>query len=160
VISDLKARPRVSAAGPILIAVLAIGVLAGCTSAGPTATATSAVASAATASASASIEPSATAGPSVPADAIVVHVKDFSVDPSSIEHTGTTVTLDVINNGPTPHNITVRDASGTVLFATRDLRTGESEVVTAAVPTPGGYIVFCSLPGHESLGIKGTLQIR
>jgi Copper binding proteins, plastocyanin/azurin family. len=45
-----------------------------------------------------------------------------------------------------------------VKFATRDLRPGETETISGTL-TPGSYVTFCSLPGHESLGIKGTLTV-
>lgn len=68
------------------------------------------------------------------------------------------VSLAVTNDGPTVHNISIRDESGTVVGATKDLKTGESETLTADIPA-GSYTLFCSLPGHESLGIKGTLTV-
>ena len=87
-----------------------------------------------------------------------IQVLDFKLDPSTVNVTGTTLALAVTNAGPTVHNVTVRDAAGTVLFGSKDLREGESETVTHAI-APGTYVLFCSLAGHESLGIKGTLTV-
>ena len=87
-----------------------------------------------------------------------IKVLDFKLDPASLSLTGSTIALAVTNAGPTVHNVTVRDAAGTVLFGTADLREGESETVTHAI-APGTYVFFCSLAGHESLGIKGTLTV-
>ena len=101
--------------------------------------------------------PSAPSSPA--ADAIPVEVIDFKVLPAAITSSGKSVTLAVTNAGPTVHNIIVRDDAGTVLFGTRELREGESETVSGEL-APGTYITFCSLPGHESLGIKGTLTVR
>ncbi len=178
-ISLLRARPRISAAGPFRLTVggtIAVLLVAACSSGGgfsPAIPASAAGSSStpALAAPSGGASTPALAAPSasptasrsdtpVPANAIVVHVKDFTLDPAAIVHTGRSVTFDVINDGPTPHNLTVRTASGTVLFATRDLRAGESQVITATLPATGTYITFCSLPGHESLGIRGTLAIR
>ena len=102
----------------------------------------------------------ATTGPTATtaSDATPIGVRDFELDPGTVSVTGTTVTLAVTNDGPTVHNVKVRDQSGTVLFGSRDLREGESETVTSEVE-PGSYVLFCSLPGHESLGIKGTLTV-
>ena len=72
---------------------------------------------------------------------------------------GTAVSLAVSNAGPTPHNVAIRDESGTELATTADLREGESETLTVDLSV-GDYILFCSLPGHESLGIKGTLSVQ
>lgn len=102
----------------------------------------------------------ATSGPAATSasDATPIGVRDFTLDPGTLTVTGTTVALAVTNEGPTIHNVKVRDESGTVLFGSRELREGESETVTSEV-APGSYVLFCSLPGHESLGIKGTLTV-
>jgi uncharacterized cupredoxin-like copper-binding protein len=86
-----------------------------------------------------------------------VHVRDFSLDPKDVTVQGT-VSLAVTNDGPTIHNVSIRDASGNVVGATKDLKPGQSETLTVGIPA-GSYILFCSLPGHESLGIKGTLTV-
>ena len=87
-----------------------------------------------------------------------IEVLDFRLDPSTLSVAGTTLALSATNAGPTVHNVTVRDADGQVLFGTRDLREGESETVIHAI-APGTYVLFCSLAGHESLGIKGALTV-
>ena len=108
-------------------------------------------------SAAASTAPSAAAS-TAPSNATAVIVKDFKIEPADIKVQGKTVSLAVTNQGPTIHNVTIRDASGTVIVATRDLKTGESETISATL-APGTYVLFCSLPGHESLGTKGTLDV-
>ena len=105
----------------------------------------------------ASAAPAASASDAA-AEAIAVSVSDFMLDPADIEVTGTTVSFDVINDGPTPHNLTVRDEAGEVLMATGDLSVGESETISGELE-PGTYTIFCSLPGHESLGMTGTLTV-
>ena len=114
-------------------------------------------ASAAPASAAASAAPSAAAS-TAPSNATAVIVKDFKIEPADIKVQGKAVSLAVTNQGPTIHNVTIRDASGTVIVATRDLKPGESETISATL-APGNYVLFCSLPGHESLGTKGTLEV-
>ncbi|MDQ3688938.1 MAG: cupredoxin domain-containing protein [Chloroflexota bacterium] len=92
------------------------------------------------------------------AEALAVSVADFMLDPSELEVTGSTVTIDVTNDGPTPHNLTVRDEAGEVVMATEDLSVGAMETITAELE-PGEYTTFCSLAGHESLGMVGTLTV-
>ena len=99
----------------------------------------------------------AAAGSALATDATPITVKDFALDPKDASVKGS-VSLAVTNAGPTIHNVTIRDESGKVLGATKDLRSGESETLTADLPA-GSYVLFCSLPGHESLGIKGTLTV-
>jgi len=104
----------------------------------------------------ASVTPGAvTAGPVA---STAIHVRDFTLDPLAITSTGGSVALAVTNDGPTVHNVTIRTASGTIIAATKDLEPGTSENLSTKL-RPGAYILFCSLPGHESLGIKGTLTV-
>jgi plastocyanin len=108
-----------------------------------------------------SSSPAETPPPSVDAplaDAITISVADFMIDPSEVEASGPTVSFEVTNDGPTPHNLTVRDESDEVVMATADLSVGESETVSAELE-PGTYTIFCSLAGHESLGMSGTLTV-
>ncbi len=97
------------------------------------------------------------ASPSSASQRTPIVVKDFTLDPRNLS-VKSTVTLAVTNQGPTIHNISIRDASGTVVGATKDLKTGESETLSVEIPA-GSYTMFCSLPGHESLGIKGALTV-
>ncbi|CAN5364595.1 hypothetical protein BH24CHL10_BH24CHL10_09480 [soil metagenome] len=92
------------------------------------------------------------------AEALAVSVADFMIDPSALEVTGSTVTIDVTNDGPTPHNLTVRDQAGEVVMATADLSVDGTETITAELE-PGDYTMFCSLAGHESLGMVRTLTV-
>ena len=86
-----------------------------------------------------------------------IHVRDFALDPKDVI-ARSSVSLAVTNDGPTIHNVSIRDASGKVVGATKDLTPGQSESLTVDIPA-GNYILFCSLPGHESLGVKGSLTV-
>ncbi len=86
-----------------------------------------------------------------------ITVRDFTLEPKRMSVRGA-FALAVTNDGPTIHNVSIRDASGTVVNATKDLKTGQSETLRVDVPA-GAYTLFCSLPGHESLGINGTLTV-
>ena len=92
------------------------------------------------------------------ADALAVNLMDFMIDPSELEATGPTVTIEVTSDGPTPHNLTVRDGAGEVVMATADLSAGDTETIAADLE-PGDYTILCSLAGHESLGMSGTLTV-
>ncbi len=62
------------------------------------------------------------------------------------------------NDSPIAHNVAVDDPKGNQLV--------ESEIVTGASTTaqftakPGKYTYYCTLPGHEEAGMKGTLTIK
>ncbi len=77
-----------------------------------------------------------------------VRVADFKITPAQINMSGSAITLNVKNDGPTIHNVSIRDSLGSTLIHTKDLKPGESETVSGTLPT-GNFITFCSLPGHE-----------
>lgn len=138
----------------LTIAALAVA-LAGC---GGSAATPTPVSSAPVVAPSASAATSAAPSASVPATAATaITVKDFTLDPKDVRVQGG-ASLAVTNAGPTIHNIAIRDAAGAVVGTTKDLKTGESETITPSLAA-GTYTLFCSLPGHESLGIKGTLTV-
>jgi plastocyanin len=87
-----------------------------------------------------------------------VHISDFKITPAVITRSGSSVTFAVHNDGPTVHNLTVRDSSGKVVASTKTLKPGGSETTSVQL-APGTYTTFCSLPGHESLGMRGTLVV-
>ena len=91
-------------------------------------------------------------------ETLSVGLMDFMLEPDGLEATGPSVTFDATSDGPTPHNLTIRDADGEVVAATADLSAGESETISAELE-PGEYTIFCSLAGHESLGMSGTLTV-
>ncbi len=129
---------------------------AGNPSTGPAASsaASSAASVSPAASSTASGSPATSAGAT---DATAITVKDFALDPKDVTVQGD-VSLAVTNAGPTIHNVKIKDAAGTDLGGTKDLKSGESETFTVSIPA-GTYTLYCSLPGHESLGIKGTLTV-
>lgn len=101
---------------------------------------------------------STTSSTPAPTDAVALVVKDFTLDPIDVNVDTGPFALAVSNQGPTVHNVIIRDDSGAALAGTRDLRDGESETIAVDL-APGRYVLFCSLPGHESLGIVGTLIV-
>lgn len=66
--------------------------------------------------------------------------------------------LAVSNAGPTPHNLTIRDQSGAVGDGTEEIAENDTTTLTGSL-APGRYITFCSLPGHESLGMRALLIV-
>ena len=92
------------------------------------------------------------------ADAVSVVLVDFKIEPSTMT-SGTMARFDVSNDGPTPHNLTVRGEDDVVIIASPDLREGESGEASGEL-APGEYTIFCSFAGHESLGMRGTLTVN
>ena len=112
--------------------------------------------------AASAVAPTATVGPSsstaAAGAATPITERDFKFDTPDVKVAGPSVSLAVTNAGPTVHDLTIRDGSGKVLGETEDLKPGAVQTITVDLPA-GSYVIFCSLPGHESLGLKGTLTV-
>jgi plastocyanin len=68
------------------------------------------------------------------------------------------VTIDFTNDAPVGHDVHVADSSGQDLGGTNVI-TGGSASATVNLK-PGKYTFFCSVPGHEAAGMKGTLTVK
>jgi uncharacterized cupredoxin-like copper-binding protein len=86
-----------------------------------------------------------------------VTLRDFEIVPDTTT-VPSNVTFSVHSDGPTPHNFNLRDSSGNVVVSSKDLRKGDSDTVVGQLPA-GTYTFFCAFPGHESLGMHGTLTV-
>lgn len=131
---------------------------AACSSSGATSAPASASAPSAPAASAATSASAAPAGSAMATNATPITERDFKFDTPELTVAGSSVSLAVTNAGPTIHDLTIRDATGKVLGETADLKPGTSETLTVDLPA-GSYTIFCSLPGHESLGLKGTLTV-
>jgi len=68
------------------------------------------------------------------------------------------VAIAFLNQSPLGHNVTIANSSGKVLGATPTF-TGGTKTLSLNLP-PGTYTFYCSVPGHEGAGMKGTLTVR
>lgn len=67
-------------------------------------------------------------------------------------------TVDFTNDSPIPHDVKFQDSDGKDIGGT-DIITGKS--TTAEIDLkPGTYTFYCSVPGHEAAGMKGTLTVK
>jgi glucose/arabinose dehydrogenase len=66
---------------------------------------------------------------------------------------GSTVRFAVRNRGSTTHDFVVNRRR------TRLLRHGQSQTITVQFPRKGAFRFLCSVPGHTSLGMKGTFSV-
>lgn len=105
----------------------------------------------ATACASPLAQPTTTPTPSS------VLLLDFKIEPSSLVSDGALL-IAVTSDGPTPHNLTIRDADEAIRAQSADLSAGQSDTIDVELE-PGSYTIFCAFPGHESLGMRATLTV-
>jgi uncharacterized cupredoxin-like copper-binding protein len=66
------------------------------------------------------------------------------------------VTLRMLNKSSVSHDIAIR---GAVSQVGPIVANGGVSTVSATL-TPGTYTFYCSVPGHEAAGMKGTLTVK
>lgn len=68
------------------------------------------------------------------------------------------VAIDFTNEASIPHNVVIEDSSGKEVASTPTI-TGQSATAEFDAK-PGTYTYYCSIPGHEAAGMKGTLTVK
>ena len=67
--------------------------------------------------------------------------------------------LNVHNYGEDGHDLAIRNTSGRVLGAVPKVRPGHTDTLRVRVRKPGRYVVFCTLEGHEGMGMHARLTV-
>ena len=89
---------------------------------------------------------------------IAVTLSDFAIDPSPLEGPGgAALTFAVRNDGAAPHTFGVVAAGQT--FQTATIAPGGDAVLEVPALDAGEYEVLCTVPGHDALGMTGTLVL-
>jgi plastocyanin len=89
-----------------------------------------------------------------PAGALVVETTNVAFVPETLQARGGEVTVALRNRDLFWHTFTI-DALGV------DLRSPVGRVRTATFEArPGRYSFYCAIPGHATLGMRGTLTVR
>jgi len=86
-----------------------------------------------------------------PSGALAYDKTELSAKPGKVQ-------VDFTNDSPIPHDVKFEDSNGKEIGGT-DVITGESATAEIDVK-PGTYTFFCSVPGHEAAGMKGTLTVK
>lgn len=68
------------------------------------------------------------------------------------------VRLNVTNLGEDTHDLVVRTRAGRVVKRMSPLMSGRRRTLRATLGR-GRYVLFCSLPKHEQLGMRGRLRV-
>ena len=82
----------------------------------------------------------------------------LSFEEKSAETTAGSVTVELVNESSTPHDVTIESPDG------EDV--GETETITGSTTTTsvdleaGDYTFYCSVPGHREAGMEGTLTVK
>ena len=163
--SDSQATPKTRPTRSTAAAAMAIGLisLAGCgssssgnASAGtPAAAATSATGGASTSSSAAAPAPGTASG-SLSLEAN--REGQLEYDTRSLSTKAGNVSIAFTNISPVGHNMTIESSAGAIVGATPTFQ-GGSKTLTVALKR-GTYKYFCSVPGHRTAGMEGTITAR
>ncbi len=146
--------------------ILAVGLLAlsGC---GSSSSSTSSSASTPTTAASAPTTSSATSS-SAPAAAATTGGQTLSLaanpegqlkySTTSLTAKAGKVSIDFTNTASLEHNVTVASSTGAVLGSTPTFN-GGSKTLSLTLKA-GTYKFYCSVPGHRTAGMEGTLTVK
>ena len=135
--------------------------LSGC---GSSSSSTSSSASTPTTAASPTTSSSATS--STPAAATATQTLSLAADPEGQLKYNTTslsakagrVSIDFTNTASLEHNVTVASAAGAVLGTTPTFQGGTKTLSLSL--KPGTYKFYCTVPGHRTAGMEGTLTVK
>lgn len=86
-------------------------------------------------------------------EAITFTAVDISFEEAPTEVPAGSVTIELVNDGSAPHDVTIEELDETVVEASG----GESATGTVDLE-PGEYNYFCSVPGHKS-SMNGTFTV-
>jgi uncharacterized cupredoxin-like copper-binding protein len=90
-------------------------------------------------------------------EASVDSVASVELDAADATVKAGSVTFDVSNDGSTVHNLEI-EGNG-VEEETEDLQPGDTGELTVDLQ-PGSYEMYCSIDGHEDLGMKGEVTVQ
>jgi plastocyanin len=89
---------------------------------------------------------------------IDISLSDFAITPDRVEApSGQDLAFNVSNDGQTPHSFAVDTGSG--VLKTADLNAGETATLEVPALADGEYKISCAVPGHEDLGMVGSLMV-
>ena len=80
-------------------------------------------------------------------------------DTDSLSAKAGNVTINFDNPAAISHDVSVTDSSGKEL-GTSDLISESKTTLQLSNLKPGTYTYFCTVPGHEQGGMKGTLTVK
>lgn len=91
-------------------------------------------------------------------------IKEFSVSATEFAYTPSTITvikgdsvkINFTNNGTATHNLAITNFN----VATNSIAPGESDSIIFTADKSGSFSYFCSIGGHRSLGMEGTLTVQ
>ena len=90
-------------------------------------------------------------------DTVDLSETEYKITPADPTVKAGSVTFDITNDGATTHNIEI-EGNG-VEEESDDLSPGSNGQLTVDLK-PGTYEMYCSIDGHEDLGMKGEITVQ
>ena len=90
-------------------------------------------------------------------EVVDVTLRDFTIEPSTINVEPGTYTFHVVNDGATVHALEVEGPSGEV--ETSDLEPGDSADLTVDLGEDGEFEMYCPVDGHKDRGMEGRVAV-
>jgi len=141
-------------------AVLAVGVAAGCGGGSSSSSSSAPPSTQEPATSTPATGGSSTGGSSTGGTVVEIDIAQsgFAFVKSKATAPAGKVTLKAMNPQSTPHNISIESDDGSVDQDGPNVSDGGVSQVTVTLQ-PGKYTYYCSVPGHEDAGMKGTLTV-
>lgn len=98
-------------------------------------------------------------GGAQPAGSTQVTLSEYKFAPSSITVQHGKVVFWLVNSGNLGHDMAIRDSSNNTIATSDLVSAGDSKEFDVNDIPAGTYTIFCSQPGHEAAGMKGTLTV-
>lgn len=92
--------------------------------------------------------------------AVGVSEREFSLNPYRHAIRPGSVRFYVTNFGEDVHNLALRTPGGRLLKVSPDIASGRRLTVAARLRRPGRWVLVCTKPGHEQLGMRAVLRVK
>ena len=80
-------------------------------------------------------------------------------DPTKLNANVGNIAIVLTNDSAVPHDVAVKGSDGKSLGTSKEITKSETTLALKNVKA-GSYTFFCTVPGHEQAGMKGTLSVR
>jgi plastocyanin len=94
-----------------------------------------------------------------PAGSQMVTMTEFKFAPATLSMPHGKVVFWLVNSGTTQHDLAIRDSSGSTIATSELVSAGDQKEFDVNNIAAGTYTFFCTQPGHEGSGMKGTLTV-
>lgn len=92
-----------------------------------------------------------------PAGSVKVTMTDYKFNPADLKVKAGKTEFFLVNSGTVSHDMVVVGSDGKSVGRSELVQAGNTAVFTVDNLPAGSYRFICDQPGHEDLGMKGTL---